>query len=93
MKLEKAGKQILLNGTKVSRRTLEQIGRNYFTAESWERLLRDLDRFGRVHAAIVFTNDEQLLERANKKIALLEKSLAKVMIQNLYLKKGKQWNC
>lgn len=48
--------------------------------------MRDLERYGRVHAAIVFTQDTSALERANKKIALLEKHLAKLTIQNVYMK-------
>ena len=59
MLLEKKNGQCRLNGSVVSRRTLEQIGRKYFTAESWERLLRDLDRFGRVHVAMVFARVNQ----------------------------------
>ena len=46
----------MLNGVVASRRAFEAVGRKYFTAQSWERLMQDLHRYERVHVAFVLVD-------------------------------------
>ena len=56
MKFEKAGKQVTVNGTTITRATLVKIFKRHFGKTSWERLWQDIEKYGRVHVAFVFVN-------------------------------------
>ena len=94
MTVEMIGKgtkrQLFLNGTPISRKNFEIICKEFFSTESWLQLLTELEQCGRVHLAFVFTKCPRSgeLERANKKIAALEKKVAQLTIQNIYLQTG-----
>ena len=85
-----AKRQLFMNDAPISRKNLDIIGKEFFTPESWSQLLTELEQCGRVHLAFVFTKCPQAgeLERANKKIAALEKKVAQLTIQNVYLQTG-----
>ena len=52
------------------------------TAQSWEEVLRELERNGKVYVAAVFINNDlrlrDMLDNANKKIAALERRVAQL---------------
>ena len=54
MKIERAGKQVKLNGNPMKRSTLAKIFKRHFSKTSWERLWQDIEKYGRVHVAFVF---------------------------------------
>ena len=88
MTLEKQGERVLFEGQPVNRGTFNQVCKQYFTAESLEKLWRDLDTCGRVHIALVFVNESNRLrnklERANKKIAALENYITRRQLEQIY---------
>lgn len=96
MRLERLGtgkrRRILLNGVAVCPKTLEAMCRKYFTAQGWEELKQELERNGKVYVAAVFINNDlrlrDMLDDANKKIAALERRVAQLTGENVYLTAG-----
>ena len=59
MKIERIGKQILVNEGRTELSSLEAVCKKYFSAKSWEMLKKDIEKYGRVHVAIVFTDSRK----------------------------------
>ena len=54
MRFESIGKEILFNGKTTSQDTLAEVCKKYFSAASWDKLWQDIEKYGRVHVAVVF---------------------------------------
>lgn len=86
MKIERKGRRWQFNGTAISERLFKCILDEFFAKETQAEIFAAIERDGYAECEIIAWHGEPLpaLKRANKKIALLEKQVAKLTIQNLY---------
>lgn len=75
------------NKQPINRETLEAIGKEFFTAENWSRITEMLMTDGYADCTITSWDkpQEDILATAQKKIAALEKRVAQLTIENIYL--------
>ena len=59
MTISKEGTRLLLNGLPTTRAEVKKVCKKNFSAGSWERLWADVEKYGRVHVAIVFTDSRK----------------------------------
>ena len=59
MKLERKGRKVLLNGRPIHRSALKKLFRHHFSKTGWEKLLQDVEKYGRIHVAIVFVEKKK----------------------------------
>ena len=86
MRIEIDGAQIRFNGNAISKRLFKSVLDEFFAKETQAEIFAAIERDGYAECEIIAWHGEPLpaLKRANKKIALLEKQVAKLTIQNLY---------
>lgn len=90
MTIKRRNKAYSVNGLPIDGATLEAIGREVFNTDAWQKLERRLAKSGVIHITFDKPNEvanswQEALDEANKKIAALEKRVAQLTIENVYL--------
>lgn len=86
MRIERKGTQWHFNGNMVNKRLIKSILDEFFQKETQAEIFAAIERDGYAECDIIAWHGEPTgaLKLANKKIALLEKKVAQLTIENLY---------